>query len=114
MVKRIPSETCPYPDRLCGFHLECLECGNEDVHSSRTVDLTDIKVFFSEAFPNGIQMFNTHNTSGDYMTEIYSTDGVCVLFAPGFNYIEVFGLTPEQFDELNQEFGNSPFRSKGE
>lgn len=62
-----------------------------------------LKAFLKKNFPDGIQMFNTPNLAGDYMEEIYEDGEIYVLFAPSYGYIEVFGLTNEQFEELENE-----------
>ncbi len=64
-----------------------------------------LKEFLKEHFPKGIQMFNTPNLAGDFMIQIYEDGEIYVLYAPGWNYIEVFGLTNKQFEELEKEIG---------
>lgn len=98
---KITPKTCPYVDQQCGTHSQCVKCLNEAVHEERLIDLTDVKEFLDEAFPKGVQMFDTHNTKGEGLIEIYSTGGISVLFAPFYGYIEIFGITHEQFKELD-------------
>lgn len=59
--------------------------------------------FLKEEFPNGIQMFDDRNWVGDPMCTIYDTDGIVVDYCYEYEYIEVFGLTDEQFERLDAE-----------
>ena len=47
------------------------------------------------------QFFNTPNTAGDQMTEVYDNDGIKCLHS-GYGYFEVFGLTDDEFDGLKK------------
>ena len=46
------------------------------------------------------QFFNTPNTAGDPMTEIYENEGIKLLYAEGYEYFEVFGLSEDEFAVL--------------
>ena len=46
------------------------------------------------------QFFNTPNTAGDTMTEVYKNDGIKLLHAEGYGYFEVFGLSDDEFEGL--------------
>lgn len=59
--------------------------------------------FLKEEFPNGIQMFDTRNIAGDYMETIYEKDGITVDYAPFYEYIEIFGLSKEEFEMVGKE-----------
>ncbi len=59
--------------------------------------------FLKKRFPSGIQMFDTRNICGDYMITIYEKDGITVDYCRGYNYIEIFGLTDEQFEEVMEK-----------
>ena len=59
--------------------------------------------FLKKEFPNGIQMFNTRNLVGDPMCTIYSEDGIVVDYCYVHEYIEVFGLSDEEFNRLDAE-----------
>lgn len=65
--------------------------------------LEKLRAFILNDFPNGVQMFNTHNIAGDYMITIYEADGVTIMYAPHYDYIEVFGLSYRDFEQLNKE-----------
>ena len=58
-----------------------------------------LKKFLQENYPNK-QAFNTRNMAGDYMKNVYDEDNIQVDYAPGYGYIEIFGLTDEEFEEL--------------
>ena len=59
--------------------------------------------FLKKEFPNGIQMFNTRNLVGDQMRTIYNEDGFVVDYCYGYEYIEVFCLSDEAFNRLDDE-----------
>lgn len=44
--------------------------------------------------------YNCRNIAGDDMETIYEEDGITVDWCYNFSYIEVFGLTDAEFDEL--------------
>lgn len=56
--------------------------------------------FLKDRFPNGIQMFDTRNIVGDSMVTIYDEDGITVDYCHDYSYIEIFGLTDEEFEEV--------------
>lgn len=58
-----------------------------------------LKRFLQENYPN-IQAFNCRGWGGDEMEEVYNDDGIRVLYCDGWNYIEIFGLTDEEFEDL--------------
>lgn len=47
-------------------------------------------------------IFNNRNLVGDNMTTLYREDGLQVDICYDWAYIEVFGLTNEEFDELKR------------
>ena len=49
----------------------------------------------------GMQAFNTRNIIGDSMTTIYDSDGITVDFCYHYSYLEIFGLTDEQYKSLS-------------
>lgn len=65
--------------------------------------LIKLKKFLKEEFEEGIQSFTTKNIAGDYMETIYDKDEIQVDYAPGYGYIEIFGLTDEEYQELEKE-----------
>jgi len=65
--------------------------------------LIKLKKFLKEVFKKNIQAFTTKNIVGDFMVTIYNKDGIQVDYAPGYGYIEIFGLTDEEYEELEKE-----------
>lgn len=65
--------------------------------------MNKIKKFLKNIFDNGIQAFDTRNIVGDYIINIYNEDGVSIDYAPGYEYIEIFGLTDEEYQELEEQ-----------
>ena len=57
--------------------------------------------FLAENFPNGVQMFNTRNTVGDYVYTVFHEGDIIVDLAPDYGYIEIFGLTQDEFDTIS-------------
>lgn len=48
-------------------------------------------------------MFDTPSMMGDYRFPIYNEDGISVLYAPGYDYIEIFGISNEEFERVMKE-----------
>lgn len=44
--------------------------------------------------------YNCHTTAGDELETIYEEDGITVDWSYKWSYIEVFGLTEAEFEEL--------------
>lgn len=51
----------------------------------------------------GTQAFNTHNFVGDPMSEVYTDEenGVRVDFCFKYDYLEIFGLSDEEYASLS-------------
>lgn len=45
-------------------------------------------------------LYDSRNIVGDWMTNIYNNDGLCIDICYGYSYFEVFGLSSKEFDEL--------------
>lgn len=60
-------------------------------------------IFLKENFEKGIQMFDTPNIVGDFTVHIYKKDDILVLFAPEYDYIEIFGISDEEFERVEKE-----------
>lgn len=56
--------------------------------------------FLKKEFHEGIQMFDTRNLVGDSMCTIYDKNGIVVGYCFMWEYIEIFGLTDEQFEHI--------------
>ena len=59
-----------------------------------------IKAFIKENGYEGIQTFNCRNTTGDKMENIYFADGVMIDYCPFNHYLEIFGLTEDEWRQL--------------
>ena len=71
--------------------------------------IKDLIAFLKDKYPNGAEMYNTRNNAGDILFTIYSKDGITVDDCPKWEYIEIFGLTENEFDEVNKEINkNNP------
>lgn len=71
--------------------------------------IKDLIAFLKDKYPNGAEMYNTRNLVGDILFTIYSKDGITVDECPKWEYIEIFGLTENEFDEVNKEINkNNP------
>ena len=62
-------------------------------------------------FENGIQMFNTRNVANDEMESLYADVANCVYIdvCKEWGYVEIFGLTEEEFKVVEKECGGSPY-----
>lgn len=65
--------------------------------------LDNLIAFLKRNFPKGIPMFDTRNIVGDPMITIYDRDGICVDECRFCGYIEIFGLTDEEFEKVVNE-----------
>ena len=59
--------------------------------------------FLKERFEDGIQMFDTPSLVNDFRLPIYSEDEITVLWAPGYDYIEIYGISDEEFERVMKE-----------
>ena len=59
--------------------------------------------FLKERFEDGIQMFDTPSLVNDFRLPIYSEDEITVLWAPCYEYIEIYGISSEEFDRVVRE-----------
>lgn len=64
-----------------------------------------LKKFLQEYFPN-YQAFNNKGFGADSLVTVYDEDGIKVDWCQYYSYIEVFGLTDEQFLNLIDENGD--------
>lgn len=65
-----------------------------------------LKKFLQENYPN-FQAFNTKNICGDYTEQVYNEDGIIVDYCSSYGYVEIFGLTNEEFYNLIDDSGFS-------
>lgn len=59
-----------------------------------------VDMFLSKRFPDKIQMFNTKNVVGDEMETIYDDGKVKIEYSKGYDYIEIFGLSNWEYEEI--------------
>lgn len=75
--------------------------------------IENLIVFLKENFEKGIQMFDTPNIVGDFMVPIYKKDDILVLFAPEYDYIEMFGISDEEFERVRKEVNRKRRKRRG-
>ena len=56
-----------------------------------------------ERFEDGIQMFDTPSIAGDFRIPVYSEDKITVLWAPHYEYIEIYVISDEEFERAMKE-----------
>ena len=56
--------------------------------------------FLKDRFPDGVQAFDTESIVGDRMVTIYYDGEIVVGYCPYYEYIEILGLTKEQFEKV--------------
>lgn len=56
--------------------------------------------FLKDRFPDGVQAFDTKSIVGDRMVTIYYDGKIVVGYCPYYEYIEILGLTKEQFEKV--------------
>lgn len=70
-------------------------------------------IFLKENFEKGIQMFDTPNIVGDFTVPIYEKYDILVLFAPEYDYIEIFGISDEEFERVEKEVNRKRRKRRG-
>ena len=63
--------------------------------------------FLKEEFPIGTQVFNSRNLVGDDMDNVYEADGITVDYCANYDYIEVFGVTEDEYDKICEALGET-------
>lgn len=61
-----------------------------------------LKEFLRKEYPD-TQAFDTANLAGDEMYIVYEKDGITVLYTPFYEYVEIFGLSTEEFESVTYE-----------
>ena len=59
-----------------------------------------VRKFIGEKNLCNTQTFRTRNTVGDPMETIYEADGITIDYCEGYDYLEIFGLTDEEYQSL--------------
>ena len=62
--------------------------------------IEELREFLVENGYSETQTFNTKNVVGDYMETVYSENGILVDICRGWDYLEIFGLTQEEYESL--------------
>ena len=62
----------------------------------------DVEKILKENDLWGKQVFFSRNIAGDQMDLVYSHDGIVIDYCPYYDYIEVFGLTEEDQNILEE------------
>lgn len=68
--------------------------------SDKKYNLQDVKDFLERKFSYGVQCYDSRNTAGNPMENVYEKDGVTIDYCPGWDYIEIFGLKTNDFDDI--------------
>lgn len=70
----------------------------------KTYNLDEVKFFLLKEGLLDTQMFDCRGIAGDEKNLIYNKDGVQILRCYYYGYLEVFGLTEEDFEDLSQYY----------
>ena len=62
--------------------------------------MTKLRKFLIENNYEGTQTFDTRNIVGDSMYTVYDDDGIVVDYCRYYDYLEIFGLTKEEYTSL--------------
>lgn len=54
---------------------------------------------------NKIQMFDCYDIAGDYKITLFSDEKIDVLYAPGYEYVEIVGLNEKDFHYFFNKYG---------
>lgn len=52
-----------------------------------------------------IQMFDCRDIAGDYKESLLDEDNVTILYAPNYNYVEVLGLSEQDYNKIYEKYG---------
>lgn len=70
--------------------------------------INKLKKFLQENYPN-FQAFNSRGV--DYTERVYNEDGIIVDYCSSYGYVEIFGLTNEEFYNLIDDSGFSHLKT---
>ena len=70
--------------------------------------INKLKKFLQENYPN-FQAFNSRGA--DYTERVYNEDGIIVDYCSSYGYVEIFGLTNEEFYNLIDDSGFSHLKT---
>ena len=60
----------------------------------------EIKEFLKKYEEQGYQIYDSRNTVGDSMETVYNKDGVTIDECSYYGYVEIFGITKDEYDSL--------------
>ena len=63
-----------------------------------------IKLFYNPDFKGGL--YNTRNVTNDHMVNIYTSNDIQLDICTDYDYFEVFGLTENEFKDLQNFYDN--------
>lgn len=63
--------------------------------------------FLKSEFPYGIQIFYTPNIVGDVMERIFLEGDIEILYAIDYDYIEIFGMDKDDYNEVVRQCGGT-------
>lgn len=66
----------------------------------RKLAITDLRTFLEDNYPR-TQTFRTRNWAGDEMETVYRKNGITVDYAIGWDYLEIFGLSDDEYRSLS-------------
>ena len=69
-------------------------------------DLNSLENFLKSRFEENIQCFNNFNWTGDSTDLIYNFDNVQVYYCADYNYLEIIGLTLDDFEYIRKLMEN--------
>lgn len=68
---------------------------------TKEYNFKDVKDFLRKNYKNkNYQIFDSRNIIGDPMETVYSKNGVTIDECTYYGYLEIFGLTEEDFDKI--------------
>ena len=107
-IESIDKENCKYfsTEEKAEAKLKELEGGEvAPKMDTKVANKENVISFLKKRFQNKIQMFDTRNFVGDHMITIYDSNGVVIDYCPDYDYIEIFGLTDDEFAIVVKECG---------
>ena len=82
----------------------------KDFEETREDQIEELKGFLSDEgiqkfyeMHTPIQAFTTKNTTNDRTIRIFNKNGITIEYCYTYDYLEIFGITDEEYDELITE-----------
>lgn len=70
----------------------------------------EVLMFLEKEYPNGIQMFDSKIFVGEEIQQVYSSSDVQINYAARYNYVDISGLTDEEFNFVFDVWDNAYFK----